>query len=198
MRKFVYELHEIKYLHYRDINHHIDSTNFQICTKADFKAVKQDPDHENIHETWGRLMRAKKDNYHFKSKTGSEYFIDNQDNVYRFSDHWGAVASCEWTREGEGQLCMSIFEKGDWEIGVANLKDFEVFRRTVDRKVDRVINPEWINKMQTVIPIEKKLDALKTDPKFISRCNKDKMLIGTSYGFFRKELSFLNKVKNNN
>lgn len=197
-RKFIYELHEIKHIHYRDLYHHIDSTNFQTCTKVDFKAIEQDPCHENIHETWGRLMHAKKGEYYFKSKTKSEYFIDDHDNVYRFSDHWGAVASCEWTREGKGQLAMSIFEKGDWEIGVANLKDFEVFRRSVDRRVDKVLNPEWITEMKTVVPMGKKLEALKTDPKFKSRCDKDKMFIGQNYGFFRKELSLLDKALNNN
>ena len=198
MKKFVYELHQVKYLHYRDINHHIDRTNFQICTKVDFKAVEQDPKHKCIQETWGRLMDDKMDGYFFKSKSGSQYFIDNQDNLYRYSDHWGAVASCEWTREGQGQLAMSVFEKGDWEIGVANLKDFEVFRRSVDRRVDKVLNPEWIVEMEKVVPISKKLDALKNDPKFKSRCDKDKTLIGQNYGFFRKELSLLDKALNTN
>jgi len=198
MKKFVYDLHQIKYLHYRDINHHIDSTNFQICTKVDFKAIEQDPDHENIRETWGRLMHSKKGDYYFKSKTKSEYFIDDQDNVYRLSDHWGAVASCEWTREGQGQLAMSVFESGAWEIGVANLKDFKVFRRSVDRKRDNVVNPEWVNQMITVLPMRDKLLTLKTHPDFKKRCDRDKTLIGQNYGFFNREVSLLEKVLNNN
>jgi len=197
-RKYVHELHEIKYIHYRELYPQIDSTNFQTCTKVDFKAIEKHPDHENIHETWGRLMHEKMGDYYYKSKSKSEYFIDDQDNVYRFSDHWGAVASCEWTREGEGQLMMSVFEKGDWEIGVANLKDFKVFRRKVDRRVDKVLNPEWVAQMKKVVPMEKKLLALKTHPDFPNRSDKDKTLIGQNYGFFRKEIGLLEKVLNNN
>ena len=197
-RKFIYDLQQIKHVHYRDLNTGIDSTNFQICTKVDFKAVKKKRGHKDIRETWGRLMDKNPHTYYFKSKSRSEYFIDDKDNVYRFSDHWGAIASCEWTRDGQGQLAMSIFEKGDWEIGVVNLKDFEVFRRTVDRRVDKVINPEWITQIQTIRPMKEKLEALKTDPKFKSRCDKDKMLIGQNYGFFRNELTLLDKAINNN
>lgn len=197
-RKLIYDLHQIKYVHYRDLNKDINTTNFQICTKVDFKAIPQNPKHENIWETWGRLMHEIPHDYYFKSRTKSEYFIDDKDNIYRFSNHWGAVASCEWTREGKGQLAMSIFECGDWEIGVANLKDFEVFRRSVDRRVDKVINPEWVTQIQTILPMKEKLEALKTDPKFKSRCDKDKMFIGKNYGFFRNELNLLEKVLKNN
>jgi len=128
-RNLVMKLNGAKFMHYRDLHKNIDTTNFQICTKVDFNAIEQDTAHDNINETWDRLKNNCVVVYDFTSKTGSKYFIDDEDNVYRLSNHWGAVASCEWTREGQGQLMMSVFESGAWEIGIANLRDFQVFRR---------------------------------------------------------------------
>lgn len=197
-REFLQSLYKIKYIHYRDLHKEIDATNFQICTKVDFKAIEKHPDHKDIHETWGRLQNESVVTYYHKSKSGSRYFMDDKDNVYRFSNHWGAVASCEWTREGQGQLAMSVFESGDWEIGVANLKDFVVFRRSVDRKQDMILNPEWVEYMKTLIPTSEKLHGLKHHPDFKNLSNKDKQFIGENFGVFKKELSYLDKFENNN
>ena len=193
-REVLQRLFKIKYIHYREHYLCIDSTNFQKSTKVDFKAVEQNPAHENIYETWGRLKHENTLTYAYASKTKSQYFIDDKNNLYRFSNHWGAVASCEWTREGKGQLAMSIFESGDWEIGVANLKDFEVFRRSVDRKQDKILNPEWVKRIKILIPISEKLSELKYSPDFKDRPNKDKQFIGENYGVFKKELSYLKKA----
>lgn len=184
-RKFVENLEDMKYIHFRDLYPNIDSTNFQTCTKVDFKAIEQNPEHKNIRETWGRLKHENMGTYEFTSKTGSQYFMDNNDNVYRFSNHWGAVASCEWTREGKGQLAMSIFENGDWEIGVANLKDFQIFRRKDDRRRDIIVNPQWINQMKELIPVREELLTLKNSPEFKELPCEDKKFIGENYGFFR-------------
>jgi len=190
-RLFVEKLNQTKYVHYRDLNKDIDRTNFQNCTKVDFKAVENTCD--DIMETWDRLMDEKCDDYYFKSKTGSEYFIDSYDNVYRFSNHWGAVATCEWTREGEGQLMMSVFETGDWEIGIANLDDFKVFRRSVDRKKDMLLNPDWISQMAPIVGVGQLVHKLlKNNPEFDGLPNDFKMFLGKSYGFFKRCLSDLN------
>jgi hypothetical protein len=183
-KSFVEKLESTKFIHYRDLYKNIDRSNFQVCTKVDFKAIEMKPEHKSIHETWGRLKHESVLTYEHTSKTGSQYFIDDNDNVYRFSNHWGAVASCEWTREGKGQLMMSIFESGDWEIGVANLKDFKIFRRKNDRRVDVILNPEWINQMKKVIPTRKKLATLKGSPDFLNLPVEDKKFIGENYGFF--------------
>jgi len=159
-KELINQLNSIKFVHYRDLFSEINRTNFHICTKVDFKAIKKSPEHKDIHETWGRLKNnLPHDNYYKtrKSTSKSEYIIDENDNVYRFSDHWGAVASCEWTLEGQGQLMMSVFENGDWEIGVAKLNDFKVFRRSVDRRKDFVINPKWLEKIKKFIPTKKLL-----------------------------------------
>lgn len=186
-RNYIMRLNGAKFMHYRDLHKNIDTTNYQICTKVDFKAIKQA--HDDVRETWGRLKHYRVMVYEFTSKTGSQYFIDDNDNVYRLSNHWGAVASCEWTREGEGQLMMSVFESGDWEIGVANLKDFKIFRRSVDRRVDMIINPKWFEKMKTFIPMKNKLAELKSYSEFQNLPSEDKKLIGENFGFFHYQLS---------
>lgn len=182
------KLNAVKFIHYRDLYKNIDSTNFQICTKVDFKAIEQAENHKDIVETWNGLKHDCVLTYEYTSKTGSQYFIDNKDNVYRLSNHWGAVASCEWTREGQGQLMMSVFESGDWEIGVANLRDFKIFRRKQDRRVDIILNPKWVEKINTFIPLKDKLWELKNSPEFKNLPVEDKKLIGENYGFFHKEL----------
>lgn len=190
-RNLVMKLDSIKFIHYRDLYKNIDTTNFQICTKVDFKAIEVNPEHKDYMETWGRLKNDCVVVYEFRSKTGSLYFIDDNDNVYRLSNHWGAVASCEWTREGEGQLMMSVFDSGAWEIGVANLKDFQIFRRSVDRRVDSILNPKWIENMKTIIPTRDELSILKSNPEFQNLPVEDKKFIGENYGFFHKQLSCL-------
>jgi len=193
-REFLQSLYNIKYIHYRDLHTEIDSTNFQICTKVDFKAIEKNPDHKDIRETWGRLKASMTLTYDFTSRSKSQYIIDDKDNVYRFSNHWGAVASCEWTREGQGQLMMSVFECGEWEIGVANLKDFKVFRRKNDRRKDMILNPVWIEHMKSLIPTSEKLHALKYHPDFKDLPSVDKQLIGENFGIFRKELSYIENI----
>jgi len=193
-RNHIMRLNACKFVHYRDLHKEIDNTNFQICTKADFKAIKQPKKHKDIMETWGRLKNDCVVTYEHKSKTGSRYFIDDKENVYRLSNHWGAVASCEWTREGKGQLMMSVFESGDWEIGVANLKDFRIFRRKVDRRVDMILNPKWIVKMKTVVPTKEKLADLKSKPEFNDLPVEAKKFIGVNFAFFNRELRCLDEL----
>lgn len=65
-------------------NRVIDKSNFFDRTNADFK---QSTRPENFVE------------FDFISRSGSKYFY-TQEGVYRYSDHWGACASCFWTFEG--------------------------------------------------------------------------------------------------
>ncbi len=190
MHDFVMELYKIKYVHYRDIYPNIDVTNFQTSTKVDFAPVLQDPKHENIQETWGKLMHENNPDYYFKSKSCSEYF-EKDGKIYRFSDHWGAIASCEWTIEGRGQLIRSVFDKGDWEIGVADLKDFKVFVRLIQERRHKVLNPEWVKSIVKVEPLVKTLDKIKYGGEFKEMKDDDKQLVGSTLGWLSRELKFV-------
>lgn len=65
----------------------ITHSNFHLATKAWFKPCK---------------MPTRKPN--FISNSGSKYWYGNDkkgDYVIRYSDHWGAVASCDWRIKNE-------------------------------------------------------------------------------------------------
>jgi len=175
---FVRNLQRIKFVHYRDCYSHINTTNFQISTKADFKEVGIDED-KNVHWQFNIIAEQPNIIYNFTSKTGSKYLIDTDNNLYRLSNHWGAIASCVWTLEGRGELCMSLMVCGAWELGVANLKDFTVHRRKQEKKRDFILNPFWIQQIKLVDATRKELCILRACPEFNEFANEDKYLIGT-------------------
>lgn len=63
----------------------IDHTNFYIDTLAYWRFVE-------IPDKPPRQVKGKPD---FESRSGSQYWYD-RNGVYRYSDHWGEVASCTW------------------------------------------------------------------------------------------------------
>jgi len=183
-KQLLQELEEIRYIHYRDLYTVIDGSNYQFCTKVDFKEIK--PTHKNILESWGRLKHSFGSDITFehKSKSGSEYFVTPNGDVYRLSNHWGAVATCEWTLDGNGELRMSVMVSGELQIGVANLKDFQIFRRKDDRRRDILVNPEWIEKIKVILPLAQTLHNMIHSEDFKLLSGEEKNIIGTSFGKF--------------
>jgi hypothetical protein len=193
-KRKIEEIEHMKLIHYRELYPRIDHTNFQICTKVDFRGIEKPENHKSIRETFDRIKNEKPIIFEFKSKSGSEYFITPEGNVYRLSDHWGAVASCEWTREGEGNFMMSEMISGDLEIGVANLCDFKLFRRKEDRKVDKLLNPEWIEKMTQILkdiaPLNQKLESIIKSPEFKNFPLHEKQALGPAFGYISKHIKY--------
>ena len=183
-KQLVDQLNSIKHIHYRDLYQKIVHTNFQICTKVDFNEITST--YENIKEMWGRLKNSLEPItiLKHKSSSGSSYIVTETGDVYRFSNHWGAVASCEWTLDGTGELMMSVFTTGPWQIGVANLKDFQIFRRKNDRRVDIILNPEWVRLIKVIIPLTETLGLIKNSEDFKSLPGPDKQLVGATHGKF--------------
>ena len=96
------------FIHYREFYKHIDYTNYQISSKADFKRVSKK--NKGILKLWEQVKRESNIKSFYNSKSGSQYIITQEEDIYRLSDHWGAVASCEWTRSEErrvGKECRS-------------------------------------------------------------------------------------------
>lgn len=183
-KDYLKEIVSIRYIHYRDLYPEINIKNFQVCTKADFKEVKTE--YENVCESWSCLKHSFGDEviYTHKSKSGSEYFVTKNGNIYRLADHWGATASCEWTLDGTGELRMSVMTSGTLQMGVANLKDFQVFRRHNDRKRDILVNPEWKEKIKVLVPLTEILHNMVKSPEFKELPDKDKEFVGLSFGKF--------------
>lgn len=55
---------------------------------------------------------------HFKSKSGSYYFY-TEEGVFRYSDHWGRVATCRWRIKG-----IDVYKNQDFYVGYAKWADF--------------------------------------------------------------------------
>lgn len=175
-----------KFIHYRELYKDIDHTNFQISTKADFKRVPRK--NKGILKQWDLIKKTSKIKYFYNSKSGSQYIITKEDEIYRLADHWGAVASCEWTLEEEGNLNPMVFETGPLEIGKANLKDFELFLRKYLPRKDYILNPEWKEKIEPVRAVVEKLALIKAQEAFKNYKVQDKILVGESFGEFRKQI----------
>jgi hypothetical protein len=69
---------------YRNVKPDIDESDYYICTIAEFKNT-------GMSEAEFDKLKAPE----VKSDSGSRYKVING-SVYRLSDHWGRVASCEW------------------------------------------------------------------------------------------------------
>lgn len=192
---FVRSIQGQKMVHYRDIYKEIDHTNFQISTKADFQRIKKK--NKGVLKLWEQIKRESIENKNlqgfYNSRSGSQYIITKDGFIYRLADHWGAVASCEWTIEGEGNLKQSVFETGPLKIGKAHLNDFSLFIRKQLPRKDYILNPEWKEKILTTEPIITKLALLKAEETFKTRPVKDKIFIGESFGEIYKEFKSIGK-----
>ena len=113
---------------------------------------------QEIQSRWD-AMKADDRFLHEKSpKSNSEYLIDKVNgDIYRFSDHWGFVASCTWavnfdftTSEDQAQGILRVSDG----IAVSNVKNFV-------RKKDSYgwSNPEYCETMRSLLL--EKLDIIK-------------------------------------
>ncbi len=182
-----------KKIHYRELYKEIDHTNYQISTRVDFKRIKKR--NKGILKLWEQIKRESNIKIFYNSKSGSQYIFTREGDIYRLADHWGAVSSCEWTLEGEGDLRCSVFITGPLEIGKASIKDFALFIRKILPKRDYIINPEWVEKIEPVKKVVEKLAQIKAQEAFGDCKVEDRILVGTNFCSFRRELNFLNRDK---
>lgn len=72
----------------------VSMSDWHLQTEAVFKYIGQNP------QKWEALKEVLKTKgyKHYVSKSGSEYLYSYSTGyIYRYSDHWGPVASCNWT-----------------------------------------------------------------------------------------------------
>ena len=80
----------------------IDEKNYFTRTRGDFERVIEKDDsgkNKDYTQVWKELLK-KSENEKFRSASGSLYVI-HDGYLYRYSDHWGKVASCDWTLDGK-------------------------------------------------------------------------------------------------
>ena len=105
---------------------------------------------------WEGLKSDKDLKWHHSPLSNSEYLVNHHTgDIYRFSDHWGKVASCEWSLNDE--------PTEGWSIGVANIQSFKSlpFSRSL------VLKGSFVNQLNQVIAnlydIIDSTDIKKTD-----------------------------------
>lgn len=127
----------------------VTTDDYYLDTKTTFESIlSKEETWQEIDKRWDDMKKSGKYDWHQSPKSSSEYLIDNKTgDVYRYSDHWGIVASCTWNITGENT------NKRD--IAKSNIKDFE-------RKESGIyFNPEYRTKLveaaKIVLPRLKKL-----------------------------------------
>lgn len=123
--------------------------DYYLDTKTTFKSIlPKNETWQEIDQRWEDMKKSGKYHWHQSPKSSSEYLIDEKTgDVYRFSDHWGRVASCTWDIVGEND--------NKWDIAKSNIKDFE------RKETGIYFNPQYRIKMveavEIVLPRLKKL-----------------------------------------
>jgi hypothetical protein len=88
----------------------INQTNFHLSTYGRFQVVEQPnrtPDYIS-YTTWGEIS--------------SIYYYENN-GVIRVSNHWGAVASCQWNLEGLNEMGWDKCRKTDVVAGFISFEE---------------------------------------------------------------------------
>ena len=138
---------------YREVKKEVDLSDFYEATSAEFTKISSD---KSVFSFWEGLKSDKDLKWHHSPLSNSEYLVNHHTgDIYRFSDHWGKVASCEWSLNDE--------PTEGWSIGVANIQSFKSlpFSRSL------VLKGSFVNQLNQVIAnlydIIDSTDIKKTD-----------------------------------
>lgn len=139
--------------------------DYYLSTETTYKSILSKEDTwQEIDYRWEEMKKSGKYDWHKSPKSSSEYLIDKKTgDVYRFSDHWGIVASCDWGIESESE------EK--WDIAKSNIKDFK------RRDMGIYFNPQYRIKMveaaEIILPRMKNLVSENKDFYLTDKAKKN-------------------------
>ena len=146
-------LYEGKTVSYREVKKEVDLSDFYEATSAEFTKLSSD---KSVFSFWEGLKSDKDLKWHHSPLSNSEYLVNHHTgDIYRFSDHWGKVASCEWSLNDDSTE--------GWSVGVANIRSFKSlpFSRSL------VLKGSFVNQLNQVIAnlhdIIDSTDIKKTD-----------------------------------
>lgn len=138
---------------YREVKKDVDLSDFYEATSTEFTKISSD---KSVFSFWEGLKSDKDLKWHHSPLSNSEYLVNHHTgDIYRFSDHWGKVSSCEWSLNDE--------PTEGWSIGVANIQSFKSlpFSRSL------VLKGSFVNQLNQVIAnlydIIDSTDIKKTD-----------------------------------
>ena len=193
------EIDKVAPLHVRAIElmPNVTTDDYFLDTETNFNAIDyvkdEDKDgHIKLHMMWENMKSSGKYIFKQSPKSNSEYLIDeNNGDIYRYSDHWGSVASCRWTLND------------DWNriaIAKSNLKDFN--RRKDSASV--YLNPKHkelvLKTVKKTFPKIKSM--LKENEKFYLTKKSEKILGDFASDIFKKyvnvhsfEINEIEKIK---
>lgn len=95
----------------------------------------------NAKTHFNELVKKYKLNYN--SPSGSQY-VTTDDGVYRFSDHWGRVATCNWLLDKN----IPKWLDGEFFLAYINYSDLVSHLKTIER-----YKVEWFNDNQKCMVI---------------------------------------------
>ena len=138
---------------YREVKKEVDLSDFYEATAAEFTKISSD---KSVFSFWEGLKTDKDLKWHHSPLSNSEYLVNHHTgDIYRFSDHWGKVASCEWSLNDD--------PTEGWSIGVANIKSF----KSLPFSRGLVLKSSFVNQLNQVIAnlhdIIDSTDIKKTD-----------------------------------
>ena len=138
---------------YREVKKDVDLSDFYEATSVEFTKLSSD---KSVFSFWEGLKSDKDLKWHHSPLSNSEYLVNHHTgDIYRFSDHWGKVASCEWSLNDDSTE--------GWSVGVANIRSFKSlpFSRSL------VLKGSFVNQLNQVIAnlhdIIDSTDIKKTD-----------------------------------
>lgn len=138
---------------YREVKKDVDLSDFYEATSVEFTKLSSD---KSVFSFWEGLKSDKDLKWHHSPLSNSEYLVNHHTgDIYRFSDHWGKVASCEWSLNDD--------PTEGWSIGVANIKSF----KSLPFSRGLVLKSSFVNQLNQVIAnlqdIIDSTDIKKTD-----------------------------------
>lgn len=143
-------------------------------TETVFRSVlRKDEKWNEIEERWKKMIDSKKYDWHRSPKSSSEYLIDKETgDIYRYADHWGKVASCDWD-------LISKNEGGGYNIAKSNIKNF------VRKDSGVYFNPQYrikiVEAANIVLPRLKNLVSENKDFYLTEKARKEVAIIAGNF-----------------
>lgn len=130
--------------------------DYYLDTETVFSSIVGKEDNwKDIDDRWDNMKNSGKYHWHKSPKSSSEYLIDESNgDVFRFSDHWGRVASCTWGLISDNE--------NKWDIAKSNIKDFE--RKETGMYFNPIYRTKMLEAANKVLPRLKKLAS--ENPKY--------------------------------
>lgn len=142
-------------------------------TETVFRSVlRKDEKWNEIEERWKKMIDSKKCDWHRSPKSSSEYLIDKETgDIYRYADHWGKVASCDWNLISKNE--------GGYNIAKSNIKNF------VRKDSGVYFNPQYrikiVEAANIVLPRLKNLVSDNKDFYLTEKARKEVAIIAGNF-----------------